>query len=111
MPADHVGTDASWVQWALGGLAAGGALITGWLWGAIQKVRREDAEGRKALWARVNRQTDAAAEDRLEAEKRYATQADLERLREHIDRKFDDQLTRFTDLLINRSPVKGQGPR
>ena len=55
---------------------------------------------------RVNRQSDAAANDRLEAERRYATQADVDKLREHIDRKFDDQLIRFTDLLLNRPPVK-----
>jgi hypothetical protein len=101
--ADSAG-DISWVQWTLGGLAAGGTLVTGWLYGAIQKVRREDAAGRAALWTRVNRQGDAAANDRLEAERRYATQADVDKLREHIDRKFDDQLSRFTDLLLSRPP-------
>jgi hypothetical protein len=107
MATDTSGSDVSaWIQWALGGLAAGGTVIIGWLYGAIQKVRREDAEGRRALWDRVNFQGDAAANDRLEAERRYATQADVDKLREHIDRKFDDQLIRFTDLLLNRPPVK-----
>jgi hypothetical protein len=107
MAADAPGGDvSSWTQWVVGGLAAGGSLVTGWLYAAIQKARKEDAHGRAALWDRVNRQSDAAANDRLEAERRYATQADVDKLREHIDRKFDDQLIRFTDLLLNRPPVK-----
>ena len=107
MAADAPSGDvSSWVQWAVGGLAAGGSLVIGWLYAAIQKVRKEDARGRAAIWERVARQSDAAANDRLEAERRYATQADVDKLREHIDRKFDDQLIRFTDLLLNRLPAK-----
>ena len=100
------GAASSWMQWAVGGLATGGSLVTGWLYGAIQRARKDDARAHAALWERLNRQSDAAAHDRLEAERRYATQADVDKLREHIDRKFDDQLIRFTDLLLNRPPVK-----
>jgi hypothetical protein len=105
LPAETHG-DVTWMQWVLGGLAAAGIAAVGWLWTALQGVRTEGQDGRKELWSRVNKQGDAAALSAIDAERRFATKDDLERLRDHFDRKIEDQTARLTEVIVNRPAVK-----
>jgi hypothetical protein len=99
----HAG-DAGWMQWALGGLALAVTTVAGWLFAAIAGVRREDAEGRKAIWERLNQRMDAAADDRLEDARLY--RADLERLAERLDERLQQSEDRIMQAIRDRGPVK-----
>lgn len=106
MAADGAGGNSSWVQWALGLLAAAWAGGTLFLYGRVREVRREDSEGRGALWQRVNKQRDDAAEGFLEAERRYATGEDLDKLAIRLERNLAASEQRIMDAIVNRPPVR-----
>lgn len=105
------GGDAGWMQWALGGVAAAGLTAVGWLYAAIAGVRREDRAGRKAIWERLNQRTDAAAEDRLEDARLYATKGDLEALGSRVDDRIQQSEDRIMQAIRDRGPVRQQGGR
>lgn len=100
------GGDVGWMQWAIGGLAGAGLVITGWLYAAVAGVRREDRAGRKAIWERLNQSTDAAAEGRLDDAQRYATQHDLDKLEERLGDRLGETEQRIMSAISNRGPVR-----
>lgn len=106
MPEGGPSTDATWVQWALGGVAAAGALVTGWLVSQIAKLRGEDATARAALWARVNDRVDFSGQARLDDARIYATKADMLDLGARIERRLDRQDDLIAKLIANRPPVQ-----
>jgi hypothetical protein len=99
----HAG-DAGWMQWALGGLALAVTTVAGWLFAAIAGVRREDAQGRKALWERLNERLDAVAASRVEDARLY--RADLEKLAERLDERIQQSEDRIMQAIRDRGPVK-----
>jgi hypothetical protein len=102
------GGDASWVQWALGGVASAGAVVCGWLYARIEGVRREDARARAKLWDRLNKQSDDAGEARLDDARTYATGADLDKLEERLGERLSETETRIMDAIRDRPPVKAR---
>lgn len=102
----HGGDAVSWLQWALGGVTAALGLLIGWLFARIEGVRSEAADGRKAIWDRLNQRTDAAADDRLEDAQRYATQNDLDKLEERLGDRLSETETRIMNAINDRGPVR-----
>lgn len=99
-------TDVTWMQWALGLLAAAWAGGMLFLHGRVEKVRSHDEKGRKALWDRVNKNDDDTSRNFLEAEKRYATNDDLDKLGARLERTIVESERRVMDAIVNRPPVR-----
>jgi hypothetical protein len=85
------------VLYALGALSAAGF---GLLW-------HDAKRGRKAIWDELHKQIDDRGEDRVAAERRFASKDDLDKLGERIDRSIEKSEERIMQAIRDRGPVKG----
>jgi hypothetical protein len=110
---DHGVGDLSWTQWAIGGVAAGGALVTGWLLGAIggvrdkaasdiEKVRKDGEAERDAIWERLNRHLEDDERIHREAERYFASKDDIKEVKALIA----ESEGRIIEAIGERGPIR-----
>ena len=104
---EHLQESAGWFQWAIGGVAAGGAFVAGWLYSAIQGVRKDSHEALSELAEKVDEHERADASFHLEQADKFATKDDIERL----ERLIAESERRIINAIANRGPARGGGNR
>ena len=93
------GDDASWVKWVLAGM---GTLFAG----ALAIVRQEARGSSRAIWQAINEDRRDGSDRRVDAERQFATKADLAALEDRFYRQLDKQTSAITAAIDDRPPVR-----
>lgn len=89
------GAGIDWFRWIISGLTAGGVAVSGVLLSSIGRIKTELGKniddlsderkrGDAALWDRLNFVTDGSSDRRVDQERYFATQKDIESLHKEI---------------------------
>lgn len=93
-------------MWVLGGICLAFSAVAAFLWNYVLNLKSEIGEDQQTMWKAITKHSDKQADNAVEIERRFATKADVNDLRQHMDnghRDINDRLDKITTLIVNRN--------